>query len=228
MRTLPYKLTIATGIAAFALSGASVLAVSEHANAHATGAGQATASASPSASGSPSATIHGKGQAKLADAKLKACQKRETAINNIMTRTVDRGTKQIKVFDTIATRTEAFYTTKGKTVANYDALVLAVNDAKKKAETDLAALNTTASLKCDGTDPKGAASIFKANLKTEIADLKAYKTAVKNLIVGVKSAQGADSDTKTSPSPSTSPTASPTASPSTSPTSSPTTNQEGQ
>ncbi len=190
MRKLSYKLTIATGIALFALSGASVLAVSPNANAHAQDTASPTASTSPDPSGSPEVSGRAKGQAKLADAKLKACQKRETAINSIMTRTVDRATKQIGVFDTIATRTEKFYTDKGKTVATYDILVAAVATAKAKAETDLAAMKTTDSLKCDGTDPKGAASVFKGNLKLEIADLKAYKTAVKNLIVGVKSAQG--------------------------------------
>ena len=211
MRKISYKLTIAASMTLFALSGASVLAVSPNANAHATNVGNPTSPA-VEATGRPAPTdnptdVRSKGSTHLADAKLKACQKRETAINNIMARTIDRSNKQIKVFDTIATRTEAFYTSKGKTLSGYAALVSAVSTAKAKATTDLAAMKTTADLKCDGTDPKGAASAFKTNLKLEIADLKAYKTAVKNLIVGVKSVQGTDSS---SPKASTSPTASPT------------------
>jgi len=205
-----YKLTIAAGMALFALSGASILAVSSNANAHAADAGKPTTT--PAATGKPDVTgkpadAGSQGATRLADAQLKSCQKRETAINNIMARTIDRSTKQIKVFDTIATRTEAFYASKGKTLSGYSALVSAVDAAKLKATADLSAMKTTADLKCDGTDPKGAASAFKVNLKLEIADLKAYKTAVKNLIVGVKSVQGTDSS---SPKASTSPTASPT------------------
>ncbi len=208
MGKLSYKLTVATGMALFALSGASVLAVGSSSNAHAADAGQPTTvtTGKPDVTGKP-ADAGSKGVTRLADAKLKACQKRETAINNIMARTIDRSTKQIKVFDTIATRTEAFYTTKGKTLAGYDALVASVSAAKLKASADLTAMNITSTLKCDGTDPKGVVSAFKDNLKLEIADLKAYKTAVKNLIVGVKSVQGTDSSAV---KPSTSPTVSPT------------------
>jgi len=49
--------------------------------------------------------------------------------------------------------------------------------------------STTVEFKCDGDNPKGVASTFKDLHKAEIAALKAYKAAVKNLIVGVKSVQ---------------------------------------
>ncbi|MNH45908.1 hypothetical protein D3C85_1401250 [compost metagenome] len=44
--------------------------------------------------------------------------------------------------------------------------------------------------KCDGEDPKGAAMGFKGHHGHVVAALKEYKTSIKNLIVGVKSAQG--------------------------------------
>lgn len=133
-------------------------------------------------------------QARLADAKLKACQNREKAIANIMARLADRGTKQLDVFTKIAERIQGFYTIKGKVLSNYDALVAEVNAKRAAAETAVEAVkNTSIEFKCDGTDPKGAASIFKEALKSEIEALKAYKTAVKNLIVGVKSVQGTTS-----------------------------------
>jgi hypothetical protein len=137
-------------------------------------------------------------KAKLDATKLKVCQKREGQIDSIMTHIVTRADLQISVFDKIATRTEDFYKTKGKTVANYDQLVKAVDDAKKKAQDDLATIKADkVTFKCDGTDPKGASASFKDALKTEIADLKAYKTAVKNLIVGVKSVQSDADKTST-------------------------------
>jgi hypothetical protein len=227
MHKLSYKLTLA-GAAALLVFGGSALA-------HKTGEDHkhgkiknATASVDPSASPTASPT-KGKGKAKLADKKLAACEKREAKINSIMTRTVERATKQIKVFDKIADRVQEFAETKGKKPANFDELVLAVDNAKSDAEADLTELNTTATFNCDGTDPKGAAGTFKSNLKVVISDLKAYKTAVKNLIVGVKSANGVknsggdgDGDSSPKPSSSSSPAASGTASPSASPSESPT------
>lgn len=136
-------------------------------------------------------------EARLDAIKLKVCQKRETHINNTMDRVATRGEKQLDVFNKIATRTETFYTTKGKTLSNYDALVADVNAKKAAAEAAVAAVKSdSVTFKCDGIDPKGSAANFKSSLKTEIAALKAYKTAVKNLIVGVKSVQGTDSKTK--------------------------------
>lgn len=135
-------------------------------------------------------------QTKLADAKLKACQNREKAINNILARIADRGSKQIDVFNKIAQRTETFYTTKDKTLSNYDALVADVNAKKAAAQTAVITVKSNSvSFKCDGTDPKGAATSFKDSLKSEITALKNYKTAVKNLIVGVKSVQGTTTST---------------------------------
>lgn len=133
-------------------------------------------------------------QTRLADAKLKACQKREKAITNIMTRLGDRGQKQVDLFSKIAERTEAFYTKKGKTLTNYDALVADVSAKKAAAQTSVDTIKSTSvEFKCDGTDPKGVVASFKDSLKTEVATLKAYKTSVKNLIVGVKSVQGTTS-----------------------------------
>ncbi len=190
MRKTSYKLILATAMSLVVLGGASVFAANSHASADASS----------------------QGTARLAAAQLNACQKRQTVVNNIMARIVDRGTKQIAVFNTIATRTEAFYVKKGKTVANYVTLVAAVDAAKAKAQTDLAAMKTTNTLACDASNPKGVVSAFQTNLKLEIADLKAYKTAVKNLIVAVKSVQGTDSSAgkaTATPLPSPSPTPTP-------------------
>lgn len=129
--------------------------------------------------------------ARLVDTKLKACQKRENAINNIMSRLADRGTKQLDLFTKISERTQAFYASKGKTLSNYDTLLADVTAKKTAAQTAVATVKSASTeFKCDGTNPKGTMSTFKSALKLEIEALKAYKTSVKNLIVGVKSVQG--------------------------------------
>lgn len=144
-------------------------------------------------------------KAKLANAKLKACQNREKNINNIMSRISDRGQKQLDLFTKISERTQKFYTDKGKTLVNYDALVADVNDKKEAAQITVDAIKEmSVTFKCDGADPKGVVSSFKDSLKSEIAALKAYKTSVKNLIVGVKSVQSTVTASPTvSPTPST-------------------------
>lgn len=135
-------------------------------------------------------------QTRLADAKLKVCQNREKVVTNIMARIADRGQKQLDLFTTIATRTETFYTTKGKTLSNYDALVADVNAQHTSAQTAVDTIKATSvTFKCDGTDPKGMVSSFKDSLKLEISALQDYRTAVKNLIVGVKSVQSTTTST---------------------------------
>jgi len=142
------------------------------------------------------ATTNSQATTRLAENKLKLCQKREVAIDHILTRIGDRGQKQIDLFSTIATRVETFYTTKGKVLTNYNALVADVSANKIAAQTAVDAVKSeTVTFKCDGTDPKGAVSSFKVALKAEIAALKAYKTSVRNLIVGVKSVQGTTTST---------------------------------
>ena len=129
--------------------------------------------------------------------KLKICDKRQSNITDKMSRIADRGQKQLDLFSSIATRVEAFYTDKGLTLANYDALVAAVNAQKTVSQTAVDAVKADkANFKCDGTDPAGAATVFKADLKSEITALKDYRTTIKDLIVGVKSVVSSDA-TKT-------------------------------
>ena len=136
-------------------------------------------------------------QSKLSDGKLKACQKRESNIKRIMSRAANRGTRQIEVFSKISDRTQAFYKDKGKTLSNYEQLVEAVETKQAAAK---AAVESTSSssteFSCDSADPKASAQGFKQVLKQQNAALKEYKTAVKNLIVGVKSVQGKEGSSK--------------------------------
>ncbi len=129
-------------------------------------------------------------KARLSDAKLKRCEARQKAITNIMARISDRGQKQLDLFTTIAGRVETFYAEKGNTVENYDSLVAEVSAKKEAAQTAVSAIQTAETdFACDGENPHGVVNGFKSSLKQEITALKEYRTAVKNLIVGVKSAQ---------------------------------------
>lgn len=131
---------------------------------------------------------------RLSEVKLGVCQKREKTIDNIIARMGDRGTRQLDIFTKIADRTEAFYAKSGKVLTDYDSLVNEVNASK--ADVLAVMPTTTVSFKCDGSDPKGMATSFKASRTAENTALKALKTAVRNLIVGVKSVQSTETKTE--------------------------------
>ncbi len=194
MRRVKELLTVSALAFAFVALATPVLALAapnERANAQAT---EETTEVTTQAADRKAAA-----QAKLADTKLKVCQKREKNINNVMSRIADRGQKQLDLFSSIATKTETFYLNKGKVLSNYDALLADVMAKKEAAQATVDTVKSTGvTFKCDGTDPKGAVSSFKESLKSEIAALKEYKTSVKNFIVGVKSVQGSTTSTENS------------------------------
>jgi hypothetical protein len=179
------------------ISGSTALALPSQATVHAQS--DTTANAKPTDAGSQSATnASSRGATRLADAQLKSCQNREKAITNIMTRILDRGQKQASLFGTIASRTEAFYVKSGKTLSTYDALVADVNLKATTAQTALTTTTTDSTgFSCTGTDPKGFITTFKDSLKTEISVVQAYRTSVKNLIVGVKSIDSPTTNSQT-------------------------------
>lgn len=123
------------------------------------------------------------------EAKLKACEKRSEKITNIMDRIVDRSEKHVALFNTIATRTQEFYVNNGYELDNYDELVENVELARADALDHLEVLRAENNFSCEMDDPKVFVAAFKDALKTQIESLKEYRTAVKDLIVGVKSSK---------------------------------------
>ena len=130
---------------------------------------------------------------RLEENKLRICQAREDKINSHMDAIAERGQKKIDLFSTIAERVKSFYLSKGKVLANYDELVAAVDAKKAAAQAAVdAVISGSVTFDCEGDDPKGIASEFKTNVKAMNGTLKEYRTAVKNLIVGVKSVQSTE------------------------------------
>lgn len=189
MRKQITNLGLVSSVLALAVIGSStVFALPPQARAHA-----ATTPPATPANTHINSNVQGQasnGQANRQAAMLRVCQNRENAINNIINRIDTRATNQLTLFSTIATRVEAFYTKQGKTTADYATLVAAVNTAQAKATSDLSTLKSNSSFTCSNTNPKGMVLAFQGYLKTAITDLKSFKTAVKNLIVGVATANG--------------------------------------
>lgn len=128
-------------------------------------------------------------QQRLAENRLRVCEQRKVRINAIMDRAILRAEKHLDLFSSISDRVQNFYLDKGYTLDNYEELVTAVDTAKAQAQANLETLKDLDSFECTADDPKGNIEEFKLALKTINQDLKDFRTAVKNLIVGVKSAK---------------------------------------
>lgn len=133
---------------------------------------------------------------KLDDTKKRICANREKTIIKRLTNVVDVRKKHIEHIDKIVQRTKDFYVKKGNTLANYDELVAAVDEKRAAAIASLDTAKTGTTFSCDSDGPKQDLQDFKAKRTVLVDAIKEYRTAAKNLIVGVKSAQSADQEAK--------------------------------
>jgi hypothetical protein len=147
----------------------------------------------------------------LSTPSLKACQAKESSIKTRMESLTDLSTNIEKVFDSIATRIEDFYTNKvipsGKTVGNYGTLVADIASKKVIVTADLAtAQKLVDNFSCTNDKPKTLLTQFRLDMQKVKQDLKNYRTSIKNLLVAVKGMAP-------SPSPKASESSKPTESP---------------
>jgi len=132
---------------------------------------------------------------RLEGKKLEACQKREQSIKQRIDRLNSFVENMLEKFDAIAERVKEYYLTKvepgGKTLANYDALVAQVDESKTAVNDALAQAKLNAEeFDCEGDDPKGMMEQFKTDMLAVKQALKEYRTAIKDLIVGIRSLTG--------------------------------------
>ncbi len=144
---------------------------------------------------SQASTARQAAQGRLQDAKLKACQARESAITNRSVHLGQLATTMERNFDAIATRVEEYYTTKvvptGKTVTNYSSLVADIQTNKTAVQTAVTKAQAgAAGFSCSGDDPKGQLTQYRVDMQAVIKALQGYRTSVKNLIVAVHSVVG--------------------------------------
>ncbi|HSW77490.1 MAG TPA: hypothetical protein VLG36_01675 [Candidatus Chromulinivoraceae bacterium] len=131
---------------------------------------------------------------RLSGTRLKTCQARQAAITKIMKDAAQHGTDQITLFSTITTRVENFYKSKGKTLSNYDQLVSDVTAKQTAAQAAVQTVKTAdTQFDCSSANPKATIDVFKAEIKAQNTAIEQYRTAVKNLIVGIKSVQSTTS-----------------------------------
>lgn len=135
---------------------------------------------------------------KLSAAKLKVCNNRKENIDKHVTRISERATKHFTVLNSISERAQAFYTTKGNTLATYDTLVTDTVTKKAAASSAVDALVAQkGSVDCESDTPKAAITSYKTALDEARAALKEYRLSIKNLIVGIKSVNTTSTDDST-------------------------------
>jgi peptidoglycan hydrolase CwlO-like protein len=140
-------------------------------------------------------------KARLQDAKLRACQAREKGIKNRSTHLTDLVKNMEDKFDAILQRVEGYYTNtvvpSGKTVSNYDSLVLDIQTKKAAVQVTLTkAQNDVTSFSCTLDNPKETMAKFKDDMQLVKQALKDYRTSIKNLIVAVHSVTGTGEENK--------------------------------
>jgi|GEM_PF-2320031 len=130
-------------------------------------------------------------ETKKNEAFKKACDNRADNFKNRLENIGSRAQTQQQKIDAIVQRVTAFKESKNLDVANYDALLADVN-AKKQVVADLVTATQQAgqNFTCGATSDEAKANLatFKDALQQQINAMKDYRTAVKNLIVAVKTA----------------------------------------
>jgi hypothetical protein len=134
---------------------------------------------------------------KLADKRLDVCKKREVRINAIIDKTAIQAEKHLGVFEKIEDRVKSFYADKHLTVANYDALVAAVDEKHTSAVAAVEELKSN-DFSCDTTDATNPSGIMKDLALSKNDALKEYRSALKDLISAVKSAANSTDNSETS------------------------------
>jgi len=129
--------------------------------------------------------------ARLTEAKLKACQARETNISKQIDQLTKMSTNMLSVFDKISTRVKNYYletaVPAGKTISNYSALVADVESNRADVTVALAkAQAPAADFSCEGDDPKGLLNTYRSGMTNVKTALKEYRSSINKLIVAVR------------------------------------------
>lgn len=142
------------------------------------------------------ATMKAARTVKLEAKRLEVCQQRQQKINDIVAQGAEQNTKQLAVFQKIEANVKQFYIDKQLSSDGYLAAVANADSAEANAVAAIeVSIETT--FDCITTDSTNPGSIIKEAMTTRHSALQAYRTAVKDLIVVVKKANGEQKATDT-------------------------------
>jgi ribosome-associated translation inhibitor RaiA len=144
------------------------------------------------ATGSSFAVTDARPATGAAQIKLDVCQRHESKILSRMDHVIKQLDKHLGVFEKLQKRVEARLekvTKEGKTVPNQATLVIAMNDARARAEAAIA-IAKGKTFSCTDTDPKADLAAFRDAVKDAKRALHNYRLAIKNLNVAISSVTG--------------------------------------
>lgn len=139
---------------------------------------------------------------KLETKRLEVCQKRQSKINNIGSKSTEQNKKQLAVFQKIEANVEQFYVNKNLSAEGYDAAVAAANEKEAIAVASVEA-SAEVTFDCTTTDGAKPGSAIKELMTSRHDALRNYRTAIKDLIVIVKKAIGQKEQASSSTKPET-------------------------
>lgn len=125
---------------------------------------------------------------RLSENRLQKCQEHSDKINQLMQQASERSTQKLATLDQVAKRVQEFYRNRDYNVAQYDDLVASVNQKREDAVTALSQMNVDGEqFRCNGDNPDATLAAYRDAHKAKSAAIKEYKTAVRELILAIKS-----------------------------------------
>ena len=126
------------------------------------------------------------------DARQKVCTTRKDTLQKRLNNKATAAKKHKEAFDKIFLRVTTFYEQKGLSVSDYDQLVAAVTTAQNKANSEVDALSSyDTNIDCSTPNVADTVSGFRTTLTQTRDALKAYKSALSDLIKAVHQANDA-------------------------------------
>jgi hypothetical protein len=130
---------------------------------------------------------------KLDDKRKATCETHQGKINDIADQSATQNRKHLVKFQGIEARIKQFIADKKLTIANYDALVANIDDKEAAASAAIAvALETN--FDCNSVDASNPGKTISGLMRNKQDTLKAYRTAIKELITAAKQALAATTE----------------------------------
>jgi hypothetical protein len=130
---------------------------------------------------------------KLDDKRKATCETHQGKINSIATQSATQNRKHLVKFQGIEARVKQFIADKKLTIPSYDTLVANIDDKEAAASAAIAvALETN--FDCNSVDASNPGKTISGLMRNKQDTLKAYRTAIKELITAAKQALAATAE----------------------------------
>ena len=139
-----------------------------------------------------------KDHTKSKEQRAKTCLQIQKAVNNKLKAFDNHADKYLTRLNTLFTKVQAYQTEHNVTVADYDALVATATQKQTDATVAVDALKSLGTtIDCTSSDPASMLSSVKSGAADARNALKAYRTALKDIVVALVQANKTEDSTTT-------------------------------